>query len=298
MKPSFAARLTAAILRMTGFARRRFAGGDGFPRILAMARKLKPGKPSRRAHKRLAISTSLFQGQTVWHIAPKDRAPAAHMLFFHGGGYVFTAMPPHFQTWVNLAERHGIAVTAPLYPLAPEADAATATAFALACYRDFAAQHGGAFVMAGDSAGGGLAAATAQAARDEGLPTAAGLILICPWLDVSVSHPEQPVIEKRDCILMIRGARDAGLLYGADLGISDPRVSPINGAWNDLPPILCFAGTDDILLTDARALKAKLPATEYVEGRGLMHDWPIFFFRESREAQARMAQFAARCVTA
>lgn len=291
-KPSFAARLTAALLRLTGFARKRFSGGARFHKILAAVRKLKPRTPGRRAAKRLDIRSETFEGQTVWHIAPRNRAPVARMLFFHGGGYVFPPMSPHFQTWVNLADRHGIAITAPLYPLAPEADAMQATGFALSFYREFSAKHGGAFVMAGDSAGGGLAAATAHGARDQGLPAAAALILVCPWLDVTVSHPDQPMIEKRDSILMITGAREAGQLYARDLATNDRRVSPIFGDWDGLPPILCFSGGDDILLTDARALKALLPSIDYVEGAGLMHDWPIFFFRESREAQARMAEFS------
>ena len=45
--------------------------------------------------------------------------------------------------------------------------------------------------------------------------------------------------------------------------------------------------------TKARALKAKLPSVDYQEMDGMIHDWPIFTFPESRQAQARMAAFAA-----
>jgi len=44
---------------------------------------------------------------------------------------------------------------------------------------------------------------------------------------------------------------------------------------------------------DARALKAKLPSVEYQEEAGMIHDWPIFTFGESRAAQKRMAAWAS-----
>ena len=125
-----------------------------------------------------------------------------------------------------------------------------------------------------------------------------GLILICPWLDVRMAHPDQPMIEARDSILTLRGARDAAALYAKGMNLSDPRISPILGNWDGLPPIQMFAGCDDILLTDARALKSLLPSTELIEGQRLMHDWPIFFFPEARAAQRQMAGFAARSCAA
>jgi hypothetical protein len=54
-----------------------------------------------------------------------------------------------------------------------------------------------------------------------------------------------------------------------------------------------FAGGDDILVADSRALKAKLPAIDLDERAGLMHDWPIFFFPESKEAQDSIGRFVA-----
>jgi len=47
------------------------------------------------------------------------------------------------------------------------------------------------------------------------------------------------------------------------------------------------------LVVDARALKAKLPSVDYQEMDGMIHDWPIFTFPESRKAQGQMAAFAA-----
>lgn len=290
-KAGWQARAVGVGLRLTGWVSRRYAGGPHMHKVIAAARAVPDAQPTAKMRKRLDVRREVLDGRTVWTIAPKDRAPSAHLLFFHGGGYVFSAVPPHFALYARLAERHGIAVTAPMYPLAPEHGVDETTGFALAAYRAFVERHNGPFVLGGDSAGGGLASATAMAARDAGLRLPAGLLLICPWLDTSGTHPDQPAIEKRDSILKLRGIRDAGKLYAKDAPATDPRVSPIHGDWSGLPPVLMFGGEDDILVTDAKALKAKLPDAEYHEGAGLMHDWPLFFFPESRAAQERIGVF-------
>jgi epsilon-lactone hydrolase len=288
---SFLARVISSALRATGVYRKQFAGGPDFMERIATSRK-NPFLPTAKMRQQLSVTETHFEGRSIWTIAPKDRAPVAHLLYFHGGGYVYPAADVHWKFMAHMAHVHGISVTAPLYPLSPEASATEVTAFGLAAYEAFIASHDGPFIMGGDSAGGGLTAVVAMAARDKGLRPAAGLMLVCPWLDGRGDHPDQIAIEQRDCILTLNGIRKAAEIYARDLSINDVRISPIHGDWNGLPPILCYGGGDDILVTDARALKAKLPDIRYVETAGLMHVWPIFFLRESRAAQAQIAGFA------
>jgi len=291
--PALSTRIISFLLRTTGIYRKMFAGGPRMPDFIAKAQSV-PSEPSAKVKAALSVTRSDFQGQAVWDIAPRDGAPSATVLYWHGGGYIYPAASAHWDFIAHMAGVHRWRVVAPLYPLAPGHDAVAITAFALDFYKDFAAKMGDApFLMAGDSAGAGLAAATAMAARDAALPLPAKLILICPWLNVDPVHPDQPGIEPNDAILTIRGIREAGLMYAGTAGVKDRRVSPIFGDWAGLPPILAFGGGSDILVVDARALKDLLPAIDYVELDGMIHDWPIFFFPESRDAQARMAAFAA-----
>lgn len=288
---SLLARVISSVLRTTGTLRKRYSDSPGFIERIAASR-VNPDLPTAKMRKQLAVGETKLDGRSIWMIAPQDGAPSAHLLYFHGGGYVYPAVDVHWKFMAHMAETYRIAVTAPLYPLAPEATAEETTAFGLAAYQAFLARHDGPFIMGGDSAGGGLTSVVAMAARDKGLRQASGLLLVCPWLDGSGSHPDQPAIEKRDCVLTLGGIRAAAREYAGGLPIDDPHVSPIHGQWDGLPPILCYGGGDDILVTDARALKAKLPAIEYVEEPGLMHVWPIFFLRESRAAQAQIADWA------
>ena len=85
-------------------------------------------------------------------------------------------------------------------------------------------------------------------------------------------------------------------MYAGNLAVTDPRVSPLYGDWSNLPPILTFGGGDDILVTDARGLNDKVPSVDYVELAGMIHDWPLFSFPESRKAQLQMADFVKRAI--
>jgi len=290
--PSITATVLQWVLRTTGTYRKMFSGGPEFAGYQAAALAV-PSEPSAKAKAKLSVTHSEFQGRPVWDVAPKGRTPTATILYWHGGGYVYPAAAAHWDFVAHMADTYGWRMIVPLYPLAPDHDAEAITAFALDFYRDFATQQGAApFIMGGDSAGGGLAAATVMAARDAGLALPSKLLLVCPWLEVAPDHPDQPQIEKRDAILTIRGIREAGEMYAGAAGVKDPRVSPIHADWGGLPPILSFGGGDDILVVDARALKAKLPAVDYHEARGMIHDWPIFSFPESRKAQVQMAAWA------
>lgn len=292
---SFAARFAGFALRTTGYYRRMFTGGPQFQTNITKVRSMPQPKPVAKANSAYEVKQSSFKGRTIWHIEPTHGRPTAHVLFWHGGGYVYPATDVHWKFLTHMAATHGWSVTTPLYPLAPEATASDTIAWAQDYYTFYQSDMGETpFLMAGDSAGGGLTAALAQIARNEGAPLPAGLILICPWLNLQPDHPDQALVEPRDGILTLSGIREGGVLYAGNLPLDDPRCSPIHGEWQGLPPILAFGGGDDILVTDARALKSKLPSIEHHEVAGMLHDWPIFTFRESRGAQAQMAAFATK----
>jgi epsilon-lactone hydrolase len=290
--PSLTARLVAFVLRTTGVFRRQFSGGPDFIKYQAKALSA-PIAPPAKLSAKCIVTQSQFQGRDVWEFSPKDREPSSTILYWHGGGYVYPPGPPHWSFMASMAEVHGWRVIAPCYKLAPMAEVAEVTSFALDFWRDLCARSSVPIIMGGDSAGGGLAAATVMLARDAGDALPEKLILICPWVEANPAHPEQSAIEPRDAILTLRGIKEAGALYAGAAGVADPRVSPIHGNWGGFPPVLMFGGGDDILVTDARAVKAKLPAADYYELAGMIHDWPIFTFPESRAAQAQMARFAA-----
>lgn len=289
---SFTARSVAFVMRKTGLFRRLptdmpdFASFHGKQLCASSA----PSAKNRRA---CQVTQRLFQGCTVWTMAPKVSASRVHVLFWHGGAYLYPPTSVHWDFLARMVSVFGWQVTVPLYPLAPAANVQRVTAFALDFMREWMARPTtGIRVIAGDSAGAGLAAATMLTARDIGLAMPDKALLICPWLDIAMDHPDQAHIELRDAILTRQGLRAAGAMYTGTVGVQDARASPLHSDWTGLPPLLVFGGGDDILVTDARQLQTKVPDAIYCERAGMIHDWPLLFFPESRDAQACMAAFS------
>lgn len=118
-------------------------------------------------------------------------APRPTVVFFHGGGYALCGLDSHDATARALAARSGAVVVSVAYRLAPEHRFPAAVDDAYAALRWAAGESaalGGdpdAVVVAGDSSGGGLAAAVALRARDAGGPAVALQVLLYPLLDAA-----------------------------------------------------------------------------------------------------------------
>jgi acetyl esterase/lipase len=258
-------------------------------------------RPSAKMRKKFKISSKTLSGFAVYTVAPRSGRTSGDVIYLHGGAYVEGILRWHWKFIARMVERLGMTFTVPMYPLAPEHDCATTSAFVLAVYRHLSTGSGASrLVIMGDSSGGGLATSLAMQANIASLPKPTALVLISPWLDVTMSHPTQAEIERFDPLLRRPGPRAAGRWYAGSMSTTDPRVSPIYGDIASLPPILMFCGTHDILVSDARRLAARAEAEgadiEYHEKAGLMHGYPLLFFPESRNARERIVQYVRAIV--
>lgn len=115
--------------------------------------------------------------------------PAPGIVFFHGGGWVVGDLDTHDHLCRALANGAGAVVVSVAYRLAPEAPypAAVEDCYAATCW---VAEHGAEIgvdgtriAVAGESAGGNLAAVVALMARDRGAPRLRHQVLLCPVAD-------------------------------------------------------------------------------------------------------------------
>ncbi|MFJ8856399.1 alpha/beta hydrolase fold domain-containing protein [Streptomyces sp. NPDC102437] len=137
-----------------------------------------------------------------------------------------------------------------------------------------------AVTVTGDSAGGDLALAAVQHLVHRGETPPDRLVLISPWLDVTLDDPAS--LEMDDPLLSVAGSRACERLWAGDLNPADPMASPMFGPLTALPPITVYAGTLDVLYPDAARLaeraRAEGAAVDIVVREGLVHTWSLFTF--------------------
>ena len=238
-----------------------------------LERSKRRGIPWLRDAQAVALPRSRFLGQV--RFAPVDAAGVAArwctpssapdsrrvVVYFHGGGYVIGSVDTHRETLARLAVQARARVLGVEYRLAPEHRFPAAHDDCLAAVR-WAIAAGAeprCLALAGDSAGGALAAATLAALRDAGDPLPAAAVLVSPWVDPLAAGGSMDANERFDF-------GDRELLVGwieAYLGPAaprDPRVFLLDAKLEGLPPLLVQAGGAEILLDQVRAFAARARA--------------------------------------
>ena len=186
-------------------------------------------------------------------------------VYFHGGGFVEGDLDTHDAPCRLLCRQAGHAVLSVAYRLAPEHPFPAAPDDALAAFRwaqahaDALGLDAGRVAVAGDSAGGTLAAVVAQDARAEAPPVAQ--LLIYPATDTPTHRPSRDLF---DGYLLPDAVRQAFWdVYTADGTAASPddaRVSPIYGRLDGLAPALVVTAGFDVLRDEGEAYAHALRA--------------------------------------
>jgi acetyl esterase len=220
---------------------------------------------------------------------------AARVVYLHGGGFVVGGLDSHDDVCAEIAAATGFRLTAVDYRLSPEHRHPAAFEDACAVVRAVAAE-ALPVVLAGDSAGGNLAAAAAHALRGEGLPIA-GMVLVYPGLGgpadrgSMVTHAMAPMLTAAD-VAYYHGIRAAA---GHDLS-RDPTAFPLADTdYAGLPPALIVTAECDPLSDDGRDYRDRIVAAGgravWVEEKGLVHG-----YLRARHSVARARDSFARIV--
>jgi acetyl esterase/lipase len=209
--------------------------------------------------RRVAVQAGVVGGvKGEWlrsRCAEPDGGRAATILYLHGGGYCIGSPATHRAVTARLARSAGVPVFAADYRLAPEHPFPAALDDAVAAYR--ALSETGPVIVAGDSAGGGLALAAALAVRQSPLPSPMALILFSPWVDLTMSSLSAEAA-KTDAVLSPAWLAACARHYLRGGDPMAPLASPIRGELRGLPPILIQVAADELLGGDAMQLREAL----------------------------------------
>lgn len=188
-----------------------------------------------------------------------DATDDAALMYLHGGGYAIGSIASHRALTTGIAASFNGQVLSVAYRLAPEDPCPAGLEDAVAAYRYLLDQgiEGSRIVIAGDSAGGGLAIAALQAIRDAGLPRPAGAWVLSPWVDMTASSETMVLKAGDDMMIAAANVRDTAAIYAPGGDADDPRATPLNASFEDLPPLFIQVGTSETLLDDSLTLARK-----------------------------------------
>jgi monoterpene epsilon-lactone hydrolase len=277
-------RAVSAALRLT--RRPRMATAERARKRMAAPKG--PADPPAKLRKRHDVSSRQVGGFPCHTVAPRGRRAERAAVYLHGGAYISEISPQHWALISQLADA-GVRVEVPSYGLAPQYTYRDAYPFLTAVYRQLLAEvDASAVTLVGDSAGGGLALGFAQTLLGTDLPQPRRLVLISPWLDLTLSHPDLPAVELRDPWLSSVGLAEAARSWAGGDDPTDPRLSPGNGPLAGLAPVDVYVGTREICLPDVLRLQdrgviedVKLQVTVC---EGAVHVYPLVPVPEGRTA--------------
>lgn len=247
-----------------------------------------------------ALPAGIVQHDAVWR-APGGRTialrrytcehgtPRGTVLFFHGGGFVVGSLDSHALITARLAADTGLDVIAVDYRLAPEHRAPAALDDCLVVTRAARDAHWPfgpcvpPLTLAGDSAGGMLAAAVATALRDAGERNVDGIALVYPMLGFEPQSPAREAEAHAPMLTLDDVHRYRALYWGGDLADVLRDGNPLLRAsipleatrFDGLPPVLAIGAEHDPLRDDARVYVERIRAAggiaHYWMGEGLVH---------------------------
>ncbi|MBF9033152.1 alpha/beta hydrolase fold domain-containing protein [Rhodobacterales bacterium HKCCE2091] len=221
----------------------------------ALCRHFHPGRPPE-----VAVADDTVPGPGGGIPVRRYTVPSAvegmTVLYFHGGGFVFGDLDSHDDFCADLCAAVGVEVVSVDYRLAPEHLHPAPHGDALAAFR-WLEGRAGRIVLAGESAGGNLAAGVAQACRSSA--ALSGLLMVYPSLGgppdtaSAIEHADAPLMAARD------SEHYAGLRTGGTPPKGDATFAPLEGADSaGLPPTLISVAECDPLADDGRIYAARV----------------------------------------
>ncbi|WP_339282276.1 alpha/beta hydrolase [Oceanobacillus sp. FSL K6-3682] len=241
------------------------------------------------------IKKQKFDGMDYYIFNQEKNTSEKAILYLHGGGYIEQPSVFHWLFLGKIAKETKATIFVPIYPKAPNHQYNESFDKVLPIYewilRTFGKDN---ITLMGDSAGGGFALALAQLLLEKKLSQPRHIILISPWLDITMKNPDASALERKDPMLGIYGLIEMGKAYAGDTNPNDYLLSPINGEINGLGEITLFVGTHEVFLPDARKFRDRLKAGEvkinYFEYPKMNHIFVLYPIPEAKKATREIVE--------
>lgn len=251
-------------------------------------------------NKEVEIRTLRLAGLRAEEIKPQTES--TQLIFhIHGGAFFLGSLKTHRAFLTQIAARTQMQVLHVDYPLSPEHQHPEAIDALFDIYTTLLDQgvQSKDIILSGDSCGANLALALALRIQQEKLPQVSGLILLSPFLDLTLTSESLRYNAQHDALLSIE-TLETGIDYYVpkNMDKSEPTISPLFADLTGLPPILVQVGSKEILLDDAQRFKERAEQAnvkvDFKIYTGMWHNFQMFsaWFDEAQQAIADLAEFA------
>ena len=245
------------------------------------------------------ITSYVVEGMQCFKITPKHCHSHKHILYFHGGAYIDNPLVFHWLFLDKVATKLGVSITVPIYPKLPYSNVNECYEKSIMLYKLITANYGeGNIILMGDSAGAGLCVGLTERFIDENIIKPRKLVLISPWVDVSMEREISKESEAKDIMLSSFGLKYLGNMWAGELGVKHKLVSPVYGNLKLFPETLIVAGENEIILKDIIDFSEKLKnngckvTLAVKEEQG--HVYPLYPLKEAKSGVKKICDYIAR----
>ena len=217
------------------------------------------------------------------------------IIYLHGGAFCEQPLLPHFVFCDGIAKRADYEIILPVYKKAPNNSFEKTFDFLEKFYKELTEKTDSkSIVFMGDSSGGGLCLSFCEYINEIGLPQPKRMILLSPWLDVSMDTPFDPIFDKVDPSLQRDFLKVCGENWAGETDVHDYRVSPIYGVLTGLAPMTVYYGTYEAIVTDARIFRDKCEKAgaelDYNEYEKMNHVFPVYPIPEAKKVKREIVE--------
>ena len=257
----------------------------------------KKGFVSQRIKRSYLLNIQSFNDKQIATFESKGKVSKNHILFFHGGAYIFEASVWHWRLAEKIVKNSHCRMTLIDYPLAPEHNYKETFTLISGSYDKLLNNYPeDNIILMGDSAGGGLALAFIQKLiKEKHTRLPVKIILLSPWLDMQMLTSNVKNQESLDHILTVKMLRNAGKKYSNGDNMDQYLLSPINGELKDIPETIVFFGTEELFYSDCKRLTSitafKNKNILFKEYQKMQHDWALFPIPESKQVVSEIGEF-------
>jgi monoterpene epsilon-lactone hydrolase len=246
----------------------------------------------------IVIERDNIKGINAEWIIPNGAKQEKIILYVHGGGYVSGSCSDHRGFVSKFANKCGVTNLLYEYRLAPEHPFPAALDDSITVYSELLnrGKKPEDIIIAGESAGGGLALAILLGLKEHKIKLPAAAVAISPWTDLTCSGNSYR--SKNSVSIAPLNSWSVFSKYYTGTNHADhPFISPLYGDLKELPPIFINSGEDDELFDDGEKfyLKAQAAGVDvtFKAGEGMVHCYPLLapMFKEAVVAMDEICEF-------